>query len=132
MVQSEQKTEHEPPPIEHTSPIRNTPEKLSSVLNNRNIKDVTHLLDTYKRNFSDTLITTLTHIIHCYDRTHKLLQSLLLYPQRITHSSQAIQSALESIPTLFNSNNLHLIFIQVIQNLSFFLWNTLDPSPFQI
>ena len=49
MVQTEQKAEHKPPLIEHTSPIRNTPEKLSSVLNIRTIKDITHLLDTYIR-----------------------------------------------------------------------------------
>ena len=107
MVQTEQKAKHKPPPIEHTSPIRNTPEKHSSVLNNRTIKDITHLLDPYKRNSSDTLITTLTHKKHCYDRTHKLLQLLELDPQRITQSSQAIQSALETITTLFNSINLH-------------------------
>ena len=29
MVQTQQKVEHKPPPFEHTSPIRNTPEKLS-------------------------------------------------------------------------------------------------------
>ena len=107
MVQPEQKAKHKPPPIEHSSPIRNTPEKLSSVLNSRTIKDITHLLDPYKRNSSDTLITTLTHKIHCYDRTHKLLQSLDLDSQRITQSSQAIQSALESMTTLFNSANVH-------------------------
>ena len=76
MVLTEHKAEHKPPPIEHTSPIRNTSEKLSSVLNNRTLHDLTHLLDPYKRNPSDSLITTLTHLIHCYDRTHKLLQSL--------------------------------------------------------
>ena len=106
MVQTEQKAENKPPPNEHTSPIRNTPEKFSSVLNTRTIKDITHVLDPYKRNFSDTVITFLTHIIHCYDRTHKLLQSLDLDSQRITQSSQAIQSALESITTLFTSTNL--------------------------
>ena len=63
MVQAEHKVEHKPPPIEHTSHIRNTPKKLSSVLNNRTLRDITHLLDPYKRNTSDTLITTLTHII---------------------------------------------------------------------
>ena len=107
MVQNENKVEHKPPNIEHTSPIRNTSEKLTSVLNTRIIRDITHLLDPYKRNPSDTLITTLTHIIHCYDRTHKLLQSLDLDSQRITQSSQAIQSALESMTTLFNSSSLH-------------------------
>ena len=107
MVQSEQKAEHKPPPLEHTSPIRNTPEKFSSVLNIRTIEDITHLLDPCKRNSSHTLITTLTHIIHCYDRTHKLLQSVDLDSQRITQSSQATQSALESMTILFNSTNLH-------------------------
>ena len=101
-VQAEQKTEHKP----HSSPIKNTPGKLSSVLNNRTLRDITNLLDPYKRNPSETPITTLTHILHCYDRTHKLLQTLDLDSQRIIQSSQAIQSALESITTLFNSPNL--------------------------
>ena len=52
-------------------------------------------------------MTTLTHILHCYDRTYKLLQTLDLDSQRITQSSQAIQSALETITTLFNSTTLH-------------------------
>ena len=99
MVQTEIKAEHKPPPIEHTSPICNTSEKFSSVLNNRTLRDFTHLLDPYKRNSYDSLITTLTHIIHCYDRTHKLLQSLDIDSQRITQSSQALQSALESMTT---------------------------------
>ena len=103
MVQAEQKNEHK----SHSSPIKNTPDKLSSVLNNRLLRDITNLLDPYKRNPSDTPITTLTHILYCYDRTHKLLQTLGLDSQRITQSSQAIQSALESITTLFNLTNLH-------------------------
>ena len=103
MVQSEHKTEHK----SHTSPIRNTPDKLSSVMNNRTLPDITNLLDPYKRNPSETPITTLTHILHCYDRTHKLLQLLDLDSQRITQSSQAIQSASESITILFNSTNRH-------------------------
>ena len=68
---------------------------------------MTNLLDPYKKASSETPITTLTHILHCYDRTHKLLQMLDLDSQRITQYSQAIQSALESITTLFNSTNLH-------------------------
>ena len=107
MVQTEQKAEHKPPPTVHTSPIRNNPEKLSSDLNNRTTQDITHLLDPYKRNSSDSLITTLTHKTHCYDRTHKLLQSLDLDSQRITQSSKAIQSTIESMTTVFNSTNLH-------------------------
>ena len=103
MVQDEQKPEHK----SHSSPINNAPDKLSSVLNNRTLREMTNLLEPYKRNPSETPITTLTHILHCYDRTHKLLQTLDLDSQRITQSSQAIQSALETITTLFNSTNLH-------------------------
>ena len=96
MIKTEHKTEHK----SHTSPIRNTPDKLSSVMNNRTLRDITNLLDPYKRNPSEIPITTLTDILHCYDRTHKLLQTLDLDSQR-AQSSQAIQSALESITTLF-------------------------------
>ena len=103
MVQAEQKSEHK----KSSSPIKNTPDKLFFVLNNRTLRDITNLLDPYKRTPSETPITTLTHILHCYDRTHKLLQTLDLDSQRITQSSQAIQSALESLTTLFNSTNLH-------------------------
>ena len=103
MEQAEQKTEHK----SHSSPIKNASDKLSSVLNNRTLRDMTNLLELYKRKSSVTPITTLTHILHCYDRTHKLLQTLDLDSQRITQSSQAIQSALETITTLFNSTNLH-------------------------
>ena len=103
MVQAEQKTEHK----SHSSPIKKTPDKLSSVLNNQTFRDMTNLLEPYKLNSSETPITTLTHILHCYDRTHKLLQTLDLDSQRITQSSQAFQSALETITTLSNSTNLH-------------------------
>ena len=65
------------------------------------------MLDSYKRNPSDSPIITLNHLIHCYDRTSKLLQTLDLDSQRITQSSQAVQSALESLITLFNTLNLH-------------------------
>ena len=54
MVRTERKAEHKPPPIEHTSHIRKTPEKLSSVLNNCTLRDITHLLDPNKRNSSDS------------------------------------------------------------------------------
>ena len=36
MVQAEQKSEHNLP----SSPIKNTPDKLSSVLNNRTLRDI--------------------------------------------------------------------------------------------
>ena len=103
MVQAEQKTEYK----SHSSPIKKTPDKLSSVLNNRTLRDMTNLLEPFKRNPSETPLTTRTHILHCYNRTHKFLQTLDLDSQRITQSSQAIQSALETITTLFNSTNLH-------------------------
>ena len=103
MVQAEQKTEHK----SHSSPIKNAPDKLSSVLNNRTLRGMTNLLEPYKRNPSELPITTLTHILHCYDRTHKFLQTLDLDSQRITQSSQAIQSALETITTPFKTTNLH-------------------------
>ena len=102
-VQFEQKTEHK----SHSSPIKKAPDKLSSVLNNRTLRDMTNLLEPCKRNPSETPITTHKHILHCYDRTHKHLQTLDLDSQRITPSSQAIQSALETITPLFNSTNLH-------------------------
>ena len=50
MVQTEHKEEHK----SHTSPIRNTPEYLSLSLNFRTLRDITHLMDPYKRNTSDT------------------------------------------------------------------------------
>ena len=68
MVQTEHEADHKRPPVEHTSPTPNTSEKLSSVLNNRTFRDKIHQLDPYKRNTSGSPTTTLTHIIHCYDR----------------------------------------------------------------
>ena len=41
MVQAEQKPEHKT----HSSPIKNTPDKVSSVLNNRTLRDMTNLLE---------------------------------------------------------------------------------------
>ena len=128
MVQAEQKSEHKVP----SSPRKNTPDKLSSVLNNRTLRDITNLLDPYKRTPSETLIITLTHILHCYDRTHKLLQTLDQDSQRITQSSQAIQSALESITTLFNSTILHQTLLQVIQFSKFFSSGTLYGTSFEL
>ena len=66
IVQAEQKSGHKVP----SSPIKNTPDKLSSVLNNRTLRDITNLLDPFKGTPSESPITTLTHILHCYYRTH--------------------------------------------------------------
>ena len=73
------------------------------------LKDLTQVLDPYKRNPSDCPVTTLNHLIHCYDRTPlntKLPQTLDVDSQRITQSSQSVQSALESMNTLFNTFTL--------------------------
>ena len=107
MVHFENKPEHKFANVEHTSPIRCTSYKHSSMLNNRILRDITQLLDPYKQNPSDFIITTLTHLIHCHDRTQKLLRTLDLDSQRITQSSQAIQFALDSMNSLFNSASLH-------------------------
>ena len=118
MVQTEGKhiySEHKSPTKSTIKHSQTTSEKLSTMLNNRTLKDLTQMLDPYIRNPSDSPITTLNHLIHCYDRTSKLLQTLDLDSQRITQSSQAIQSALESMNTLFNTFNLHYIISQVIQ-----------------
>ena len=45
MVQTENKSQHKIPLMEHTSPIRTTSEKLSYTLNNRTLRDITQLLD---------------------------------------------------------------------------------------
>ena len=64
MVQIEHKAEHKPPLDEHTSPIRTTSDKLSSILNNRTLRDITQLLDQNKRSPTDSPLSTLTHLIH--------------------------------------------------------------------
>ena len=50
------------------------------MLNSRTLKDRTQMLQPYKKNPSDSPITTLNHLIHCYDRTSKLLQTLDIDP----------------------------------------------------
>ena len=107
-VQTEQKHCYNNPKSPSKSPIKQTTsEKLFNMLNNRTLKDLTQMLDPYKRNSSDSLITTLNHLIHCHNRYSQLLQTLDLDSQRITQSSQAIQSALESMNTIFNTPNIH-------------------------
>ena len=50
----------------HSSLMENTPDKFSSILNNRTLHDITNLFDQYKRTPSETPITTLTHT-HVYE-----------------------------------------------------------------
>ena len=62
-VQNEQRfyNDHKPPT---KSPIKQTTsEKLATKLNNRTLKDLTQMLDQYKRNPSVCPITTLNHLI---------------------------------------------------------------------
>ena len=100
MVETENKSERNFPKVEHTSPIRNTSGKLSSMLNNRTLRDKRQLPDPYKQTPSDSIITSLTHLMHCHERTENILRSFNLDSQRITQSSQAIQSALDSISSI--------------------------------
>ena len=93
MVQTENKKEHKSPLFEHKLPTRNS-------------HDLTLMFDPYQRNPSDSPITTRTHRFDCYDRNNKLLQTLDLDSQRITQSSNAIQSALESLYALFLTSDL--------------------------
>ena len=107
-VQTEQKHCYNNQKSPPKSPIKQTiREKLSNILNNRTLKHLTQMLDPYKRNSSDSPITSPNHLIHSHNRTFQLLQTLDLDSQRITQSSQAIQSALESMNTLFNTLNIH-------------------------
>ena len=107
MVQTEQKAERKPPTTEHTSPIRNAPEKLSYVLNDRTLRKIDHLMETYKQNSSDSAVTTLTHLVHSYERIQKLLQSLDIDSQCITQLSKTIIFTITTINNIFSSINLH-------------------------
>ena len=56
-------------------------------------------------NPSDSPLTTLTHILKCYDHTLKILQPLDIDSQQITQSSEAIQTSLEILNTVFRYSN---------------------------
>ena len=92
----------------YTTPEQYTPkppttitDKLNNVLASRTIGDLTYELDPYKKNPTGSPLTKLTHILQCYDHTLKLLQSLDIDSQRITQSSKAIQTTLESLNIVF-------------------------------
>ena len=57
-------------------PPTTTTDKLNNVLTSRTLRDLTHKLDPYIKNPTDSSLTTLTHILECYDHTLKILQSL--------------------------------------------------------
>ena len=64
-------------------------------------------MEPYKQNPSDSAVTTLTHLVHLYERIHKLLQSLALDSHRLTRSSKTITSTLTYINASFSAINLH-------------------------
>ena len=76
------------------TPITTT-DKLNNVLNSRTLGDFTYNLDPYKKNPTDSPLTNLTDTLDCYEHTYKILQSLDIDYQRITQSSEAIQTTLE-------------------------------------
>ena len=91
-----EKTKSEP---QYTTIKKDTPkqpttttDKLNNVLTSRTLRGLTYKLDPYKKNTSDSPLSTLTHILVCYDHTLKILQLLDIDSQRITQSSKAIQT----------------------------------------
>ena len=90
---------------EHYTPKQSTTttDKLNNVLTSRTLRDLTYKLDPYKMNPSDSPLTTLTHILECYDHTLKILQSVDIDSQRVTQSSKAIQTTLEILQIVFSN-----------------------------
>ena len=89
---------------QYTSPEQYTPkqpttttDKINNVLASRTLRDLTYKLDPYKKNPSDSPLTILTHILESYDHTLKILQALDIDSQRITQSSEGIQTTLEKL-----------------------------------
>ena len=72
------------------------------MLSLRTLKDMTEELEPYERQ-NDTPLTTLTRLLDHVERTSKLLASRNRDSQIINQSSQAIQSTLEALNTLFSS-----------------------------
>ena len=64
-------------------------------------------MEPYKQNSFDAAVTTLTHLVHSYERLHNILQSLDLDSKRTTQSSKTKTSTLTSMNTIFSSVNLH-------------------------
>ena len=108
MVKSEQNTEYKSTRIErHRTPSRTsqtTSDKMTVMLSLRALRDITENLEPYKIATFDTPLTTHARIIDYDERRSKLLQWLDLDSQRISQSSQAIQSTLESLFNLLSSN----------------------------
>ena len=95
----------------YTTPEQNTSKqptittaKLNKFLASRPLRDITYKLDP-KKNPLDSLLTTLTRILECYDQTLKKVQSLDIDSQRVTKSSKTIQTTLEKFIIVFLSSN---------------------------
>ena len=86
MVKAEKarsETQYTTPEQYTPKPPTTTTDKLNNVLTSRTLRDITYKLDPYKKNPTDSSLTTLTHILECYDNTLKILQSLDIDSQRI-------------------------------------------------
>ena len=95
---------------QYTTPEQYTPkqpttttDKLNNVLTSRTLRDVTYKLDPYKKNSTDSPLTTLTHNLECFDHPFKMLQFLDIDSQRITQSSKAIRTTLENLNIVFSN-----------------------------
>ena len=92
-------------PEQYTSKQRTTTtDKLNNVLTSRTLRDLTYKLDPFRKNHSDSPLATLTHILNSYNHTLKILQFLDIDSQRITQSSKAIQTTLESLNIVFSNS----------------------------
>ena len=94
---------------QYTTPEQCTPkqptittDKLDNVRASRTRRDITYKLDPYQQNLTGCPLTTLIHILECYDDTLKMLQSLIIDSQRITQSSKAIQTTLGKLNIVFS------------------------------
>ena len=97
MVKAEKarsETQYTTPEQYTPKPSTTTSDKLNNVLTSQTIRDLTHKLDPYKKKPTDYSLTTLTHILECFDNTLKILQSI--DSQRNTQSSRAIQKHLKN------------------------------------
>ena len=91
------KTEKTRSETQYTTPKQYTPKQptttidyLNNVLTSQTLRDLTYKLDPYTTNPSDSQLTTLTHMLDCYDHTLKILQSLDIDSQGIAKSSKVI------------------------------------------
>ena len=87
MVKAEKpksETQYTTPEQYTPKPPTTTTDKPNNVLTSRTLRDLTYKPDPYKKNHTHSSLTTLTHIIECYDHTLKILESLDIDSQRIT------------------------------------------------